>query len=82
MVDYSRTFIMPDSSLSAEADGDGDVELWVNDGGYYSESVLLTIQDLECMLSEAKRHKAAYDAYKEADYDDDTYTNVYESLAR
>ncbi len=82
MVDYSRAILLPDSGRSADADGDGDVEIVINENSRYQETILLTIQDLETLLEEAKRHKTAFDAYTEADYDEDTYTNVYESLAR
>lgn len=81
MVDFTLEVVTPDWGHEVDVDGDGDIEI-ATGSGRHQDTIHLSRSDLEFLLDLSKRHKTAFDAYKEADYDDATYTNVYESLAR
>lgn len=74
-------FVRPTKIRDVRVDGEGTTEVYYPTYGSYGyqgdECLEFTIEELEDILAEAKAHKAAYDAYKAADYEESAYDAAY-----
>lgn len=67
---------MPDFLIQAannvDVDADGDVAFWT---GRYDDELIFSIEELEAILKTAKRHKEAYQAFKDTNWEDESAYN-------
>ena len=63
-----------DVGYEVQADGDGEITITTT-GGYHGEDVDrgFTVDELQEIYAKALQHKVAYQAYKDADYDESVY---------
>ena len=83
MADFIR---QTKGNRDVRVDGNGEVEFHYPSydafHSYHDECLEFSIKELEIILAEAKAHKAAYDAFKAAEYDEDAYTKAYKEPTR